>query len=225
LSLARAVERTGSLPGDDARQDAKKRYSEILSTNLAAEVARDLEVLGFEDIRPGPGGRGEREFQGGLGPKRVDVSYSDYRHGLILAVSIKTICFAPFGKNLKNRFGDLCTEAVSLHLRFPYAVICGLFGFPLAADMDHTGGRTLSTFRRAVRLFGAITGRAEYTDPAEKFEDVTCLLFDPLGQTTPTVPIRLVSATDGRELSEAEYFGRLRRIHNGRFPHAPVGET
>jgi hypothetical protein len=47
-----------------------------------------------------PGGAREKAFQGGLGPKRVDVSYADERHGLILAVSIKTITSEPFGKNL-----------------------------------------------------------------------------------------------------------------------------
>jgi hypothetical protein len=226
VGLRDAVERTGPIPDDGSDQDVKKRYSEVLSGHLAREVSSRLRELGFRGVRPVGDEKGEREFQGGLGPKRVDVSSSDERHGLILAVSIKTICFAPFGKNLRNRFADLCTEAVSLHLRFPYSVICGLFALPIAADRDHTDGRALSTFRRTVRLFGTITGRSEYTDPSEKFEDVTLMLFEPvqLGSQANQGP-RLVSATDGRELTEAEYFERIRQIHNRRYPHVPVGES
>ena len=117
---------------------------------------------------------------GGLGPKKVDVSYSDEQHGLLLAVSIKTISFAPFGKNLKNRFGDLCTEAITLHMRFPYSVVCALFAFPSACDQDFKQPRSLSTFRVATRLFSTISGRREYTDPGEKFENVTMMLFQPV---------------------------------------------
>src|SRR3712207_6642712 len=83
----------------------KKRYSEVLSQHLAREVATGLRAIGFEGTKSG-----EKAFQGGLGPKRVDVSYADEQHGLLLAVSIKTITSEPFGKNLKNRFYDLCPE-------------------------------------------------------------------------------------------------------------------
>jgi hypothetical protein len=208
----------------NALQPDKKRYSEILSAELAKAVARGLRGLGFAGVRPTETGQGEREFQGGLGPKRVDVSYSDERHGLIMAVSVKTICFAPFGKNLKNRFADLCTEAVSLHLRFPYAVICGLFVFPENADQDVSEGRPVSTFRRAIRLFRTISGRTEYTDPPEKFEDIVVMCFNPWCDREWQPRIRLFTAIDEQEISEQDYFERLRAIHNGRFPHATVGE-
>jgi hypothetical protein len=36
--------------------------------------------------------------------------------------------------------------------------------------------------------------------------------------------IRLFTAIDEQEISEQDYFERLRAIHNGRFPHATVGE-
>ena len=63
---------------------------------------------------------------------------SRYRHGLLLAVSIKTINVQPYGKNLKNRFGDLCTEAITLHMRFPYSVVGALFAMPEDANRDRT---------------------------------------------------------------------------------------
>jgi hypothetical protein len=224
MSLLDAVRESGTIPGGTATQAQKKRYSELLSAALAVEVAEGLRHVGFPNVRPARGGPGEKAFQGGLGPKKVDVSYSDERHGLLLAVSIKSINVAPFGKNLKNRFSDLCTEAITLHLRFPYSVVCALFAFPADADNDVTGGRTVSTFRRATRLLATISGREEYTDPGEKFENVTMMLFEPLREGGAEPWVRLVDALTEEELTEEGYFLRLRGIFNERNPHARVGE-
>src|SRR5439155_25567442 len=118
-------------------------------------------------------GPGERAFQGGLGPKKVDVTYADERHGLLLAVSIKSISVPPFGKNLKNRFGDLCTEAITLHMRFPYSVISALFAFPITADQDVTAGGRPGTFRKAWKLLATMSGRVNYTVPGENLEGLS----------------------------------------------------
>ncbi|MGC8638844.1 MAG: hypothetical protein ACP5XB_03070 [Isosphaeraceae bacterium] len=170
-------------------EPSKKRYSEVLSQKLAQEVAAGLRGIGFPNVKPLQGGAGEKAFQGGLGPKRVDVSYADERHGLILAVSIKTITSEPFGKNLKNRFYDLCLEGITLHLRFPYSVVCALFCFPNAANEDVTPSRKVSTFERARKLLATISGRQEYTDPGEKFENVTMMLFQPVTHDPTVTPL------------------------------------
>lgn len=225
MSLADAITATGPLPPEDADREIKKRYSEILSSHLAREVAAGLRAVGFPRVKPLVGGPGEKAFQGGLGPKKVDVSYSDEQHGLLLAVSIKSISSPPFGKNLKNRFGDLLTEAITLHLRFPYSVICMLFAFPTASDQDVTRLRTTSTFGRATKLFATVSGRKDYTDPGEKFENVTMILFDPVGGRRRKGKVRLIDAQTGIEMTEQDYFLNLRRIHNTRNPHSPVGEV
>lgn len=224
MSLLDAVIGNGPLPPDSVSQAAKKRQSELLSDKLAAEVAAGLRAVGFPGVRPAPGGPGEREFQGGLGPKKVDVSYADEQNGLMLAVSIKSINFAPFGKNLKNRFSDLCTEAISLHMRFPYAVVCALFAFPSGADRDVTPSRPASTFQRAVKLFGTVSGRREYTDPGEKFENVTLMLYEAPADGGVVPSVRLVNADTQRELTEQDYYQLLRDLYNTRNPQAAIGE-
>ncbi len=224
MSLLDAVIATGLLPPDSVTQAQKKRYSEILSSHLTVEVAEGLRSVGFQGIRPSRDGPSERAFQGGLGPKKVDVSYSDERHGLLLAVSVKTINFAPFGKNLKNRFADLCTEAITLHMRFPYSVVCALFAFPVAADEDVTEVRTLSTFQRATQLLATISGREEYTDPGEKFENVTMMLFQPAIEAGPKPWVRLIDAETENEMTEQEYFLLLRNTYNKRNPHTAIDE-
>jgi hypothetical protein len=224
MSLADAITATGPIPNNSVSQAVKKRYSEVLSGHLARELAAGLRRVGFANVRPLPDGPGEKAFQGGLGPKKVDVSFADEQHGLLLAVSIKSICFPPFGKNLKNRFGDLLVEAISLHLRFPYSVVCMLFAFPLASDQDVTRLRTISTFARAMSLFATVSDRQDYTDAGEKFEDVTMMLFEPSTGSNPG-KLRLYDARSKKLLSEDEYFQNLRRIYNRRNPHAAIGEV
>jgi hypothetical protein len=130
----------------------------------------------------------------------------------------------PYGKNLKNRFYDLCPEAITLHMRFPYAVVCALFCFPTAANEEMTRTRRVSTFVRARRLLSTISGRQEYTGPGEKFENITMLLFQPVTEGGPTPWVRLTDTVTKKEMSEQDYFRMLRDLYNRRNPHAPVGE-
>lgn len=224
MSLGDAIIATGPMPDDTVSQATKKRYSEVLSSHLANELAAELRRIGFKNVKPLAGGPGERTFQGGLGPKKVDVSYSDEQNGLMLAISIKSICFQPYGKNLKNRFGDLLTEAITLHLRFPYSVVCMLFAFPIASHKDVTKLRLISTFARAMKLFATVSGRRDYTDPGEKFENVAMLLFEPFTGTQQKAQFQLYDAKTEQLMTEEEYLQHLRRIFNERNPHAPIGE-
>jgi hypothetical protein len=224
MPLADAVIAAGRYPRLKATQARKKRYSEVLSRHLSIEVADGLRKVGLPHVRPLRNGPGERAFQGGLGPKKVDVTYSDERHGLLLAVSIKSITSPPYGKNLKNRFADLCTEAITLHMRFPYSVICGLFAFPVMADQDVTPGRRMSTFRRATKLLATISGRENYTDPGEKFERIATLLFQPLLDDSTEPQIQLFDALTETELSEDEYFRGMKDLFNRRNPHVAIEE-
>ncbi|MBI2321992.1 MAG: hypothetical protein HYU88_07840 [Chloroflexi bacterium] len=226
MSLLDAVRWGGVIPDITAPQATKKRYSEVLSKALAEELAEALRSIGFRGVRPSRGGPGDKEFQGGLGPMRVDISFSDERHGLLLAISVKTICFRPYGKNLKNRFGDLCTEAITLHMRFPYSVVCAIFAMPGEAHLDATALRRMSTFQRASMLLGTITGRADHASAGERFEDVMMLLFQPLRRAGDESWIRLYAADRSgelRELTEDEYIRRVRDIYNARNPHAQIG--
>lgn len=225
MALLDAVIAVGPLPPENAPKERKKRYSEVLSQALAQQVASGQRAAGFTGVRPLPGGPGERAFQGGLGPKKVDVSHADEQPGLKLAVSIKCITTRPYGKDLKNRFHDLCPEGITLHLRFPYAVVCALFCFPNMADEDTSPQRKVSTFQRARKLLATISGCLEYTDPGEKFENVTMVLFRPVMESGKVQRwVKLIDANTNQELSEADYFDMVRAIFNRRNPHASIGE-
>ena len=218
-----AVQAVGPKPPDTDKRNPKKRYSEILSHEIAYVLATKLRGVGFRGTRPVPGGAKEAEFQGGLSSKRVDVSYSDAKHGLMLGVSVKGINFPSFGKNLPNRFADLCTEAVNLHMRFPFAVMGLLFVMPEDADLDHTTRRTVSTFARAARMMASISGRENYSDTPESFEDATMLRYRPSGHPDGA-SVALFRAEGFVPIREDEYIEHLRETYNRRNPLRTIGE-
>ena len=74
-----------------------------------------------------------------------------------------------YQKNLINRRGDMLVEAVTLHRRFPYAVLGGFMLFDKGADEDGSKLRA-PTFRNAHRAFRIFTGRSDPTGRDEQYE-------------------------------------------------------
>jgi hypothetical protein len=127
---------------------------------------------------------------GGLGAKKVDVTWATEEAGLLAAISIKTINFKDgrsgnFQKNLTNRRGDLLMEAVTLHRRFPYAVLAAFFFIDSGAERDGTDRRR-STFRNAHPRLRLFTGRDDPSGREEQFEKFYLIAVD-----TTSVPIDL----------------------------------
>ncbi len=153
--LSDALRRLPVKPADTAGQAEKKRYSERVSEAVAQALAQDLRMRGLKEARPAPPGHldnsgAERRMAGGLGAKKVDVTWATEQAGLLLAISVKSINFKDaktgnYQKNLVNRRGDMLMEAVTLHRRFPYAVLAAFFLLDKAAERDGTKRRK-STF-------------------------------------------------------------------------------
>jgi hypothetical protein len=124
---------------------------------------------------------------GGIGAKKVDVTWATPEAGLIFATSIKTInakdaASGNYQKNLTNRRDDLLFESVTLHRRFPYAVLLGLFCLDqgAAADEKMKGERFTrrSTFENAHQRLRLFSGRDDPADREEQFEFLAILLVD-----------------------------------------------
>lgn len=166
-------------PADTALQGEKKRYSELMSAAVAQVFAQELRNRGMLESRPSPPGvtgasGAERRLAGGLGAKKVDVSWATDASGLILGITVKTINFrdgqsGAFQKNLTNRRADLLNEAVTLHRRFPYAVLGGFFFIDADAKTDGTARRQ-STFLNAFPRFRLFTGRRDPAGRDEQYE-------------------------------------------------------
>ena len=119
---------------------------------------------------------------GGIGAKKVDVTWATEEGGLLLGISVKGINFRDrrsrnFQKNLTNRRGDMLFEAVTLHRRFPYAVLGGLFFLDHEAKSDHTPRRR-STFTNAHARFRLFTGREDPGARDEQYERLYIVLLD-----------------------------------------------
>lgn len=185
--LIEAVRSLGPKPADDAPQSQKNPWVGKLSNNLAVAFAEELRQRGMTEARPaGPGDLGlsgaERRLAGGIGAKRVDVTWATEESGLIMACSVKTIMYRDgksgnFQKNLTNRRGDLTVEAVTLHRRFPYAVLSGWLFLDAQAAHDNTERRR-STFDNAFPRLRLFTGRQDPAGREEQFERLYLLLLD-----------------------------------------------
>jgi hypothetical protein len=175
----------GSKPSDTAPQGEKKRYSERLSQAAALAIGTELVARGLSGALPAQGSHkkgpkskagAERRMAGGIGAKKVDVTWSTEESGLLLAFSVKSINFRDkstqnYQKNLSNRRGDMLFEGVTLHRRFPYAVLIGLFFFDRGAATDGTDRRrnTLQNAHSRLKLF---TGRDDPAGREEQFERI-----------------------------------------------------
>ncbi|WP_200931856.1 hypothetical protein [Methylobacterium sp. Leaf85] len=196
-------------PADTASQSEKKRYSERVSEVVAQALAAELRERGLREARPAPPGvlgssGAERRMAGGLGAKKVDVTWATEEAGLLLAISVKSINFkdtrtSNYQKNLVNRRGDMLMEAVTLHRRFPYSVLAGFFFFDKGAETDNTLRRK-STFLNAHARLRLFTGRNDPAGRDEQFERFYLLLLEASPTTVdlrafevgkPTVPIPL----------------------------------
>jgi hypothetical protein len=124
----------------------------------------------------------ERRMDGGLGAKKVDVTWATEESGLLLALSVKTINFkdqktANYQKNLTNRRNDLLFESTTLHRRFPYATLGGFFFLDVGARNDGTDNRR-STFLNAHRRLKMFSGREDPAGRPEQYERLYVVLVD-----------------------------------------------
>lgn len=173
-------------PGD-ADEGKKGQYSQKVSEKLAVAFGHELRNRGMEEARPASpgelGGSGaERRMSGGIGAKKVDVTWATEESGLLLGISIKTINFRDkksqnFQKNLTNRRGDMLIEAVTLHRRFPYAVLAGFLFLDKDAANDETLRRR-STFANTHSRFKLFTGRQDPSGRDEQYERLYVALID-----------------------------------------------
>jgi hypothetical protein len=237
--LRAALIEVGDKPPDTAGREIKKRYSERVSAAAALAIADELRHRGLTEARPAPPGLldasgAERRMSGGIGAKKVDVTWATHESGLILGISIKSINFRDsrtgnFQKNLVNRRGDMLFEGVTLHRRFPYAVLGGFFFLDSGAENDDTARRR-STFVNAHARLRLFTGRDDPGGRDEQYEHLYILLVEAsaidarirmfrVGDPDNEVPLEiaivdLLKATAIRNPDFYEYEdGRLRSVN------------
>ena len=94
-----------------------------------------------------------------------------------MTINFRDVRTKNFQKNLTNRRGDMLFEAVTLHRRFPYAVLGGLFFLDKDAAHDQTARRR-STFLNAHNRLQLFTGREDPGGREEQYERLYLVLLD-----------------------------------------------
>jgi hypothetical protein len=109
-------------------------------------------------------------------------------------------------------------------MRFPYSGdMCTVCVSHSSRPRSFSGERAASGFdlQPSYSALGTISGRGDYTDPGEKFENVTMMLFESVDEAG-NATVKLVDTMRKEEITEQQYFVRLLEIYNRRNPHALI---
>jgi hypothetical protein len=185
------------------KKAAQVRLSLVLGRVVLAALREKL-----PDLR---GHAGERPVSGALRTQNADVSEFNELDGLRLGIEIKPVNLA-VGRAIWNRFGDIRTFAVNLHLKFPFAVIGGILVFP-THELTKKGRRsTRGLVARAVGRLIRAGGRESEAEAAHLLEGICVLLYDP---DTATVDVALPPVGSG--LRWEEFILAMQTAYDARF--------
>jgi hypothetical protein len=169
---------------------SQKKAAQIrLSFGLGKALLRQLETR----LRLVGARAGEHVVSGALRTVKADVSQQHALDGLRLAVEIKPVNLA-VGRAIWNRFGDIRTFAVNLHLKFPFAVIGGVLAIPTweagkSKNKEITRKPTTNLIQRAVSRLVRAGGRKTEGDAAHLLEGIAVVVYDPdTAELHPTLP-------------------------------------
>ena len=114
---------------------------------------------------------GEVRIVGGVRPQNFDVGYRP--DGLRFAADTKTLNDTnSVRKNYQNMINDLATEATTVHIRFPNAIVAFIVVVPKPCLSGRTGEAVIA------RLEG-LAGRDLYTAPSHLAEAIALVVWDP----------------------------------------------
>lgn len=185
------------------------------------QLSNTLAVITLSDLRDRLGlamplaVAGEREVGGGLRSVQADVSEMTPTDGLTLAVEIKPVHLA-IGRAVWNRFGDIRTFAVNIHLKFPFAVIGGVMTLPteerVKSGDDERWKSTAGLIARAADRFSRAGSRRTEAEAAHLLEGIAVVAFDHrTGVIDPDIP------PAGKGLRWEEFIEAIATAYEARF--------
>lgn len=159
-----AYVRGSSKLGSGPKKAAQIRLSNALARALANELGKRLPKLRSRLATH------EQKVAGGLRTVNADVSESHSLDGLRLAVELKPINLA-VGRAIWNRFGDIRTFAVNIHLKFPFAIVGGVLVIPIYEEVG-TPAATKAAAAEEIAAEGSGEAIADQ-DPAAAIDEAT----------------------------------------------------
>jgi hypothetical protein len=177
---------------------AQIRLSAALGRTLLHDLRRTIHALN-EGLPPkeritafAAAFAGERRVGGGLRSVNADVCEVTMENGLTFAVEIKPVHLA-VGRAIWNRFGDIRSFAVNIHLKFPFAVLGAVTTYPtkerVSSGRDDVWKSTEHLIARAVGRFRKAGARDREDQAPYLLEGTAVVVFDhETGTIHPTLP-------------------------------------
>jgi hypothetical protein len=117
----------------------------------------------------------EATIYGSHKPKDVDVAVIENINGPQIIIGIRSQ-MSSVSKNILTYYEEIIGDCISLHDRFPMAVLCYIYLLPKKA-IKNDSIETVN-LDRAERLFTRITGRNDWRDSKDKYEHFAFLKVD-----------------------------------------------
>ena len=115
--------------------------------------------------------KGDVRIIGGVRPQNFDIGYRP--DGVRIAYDSKTLNDSKsVRKNYQNMINDLATEATTVHVRFPYAIVIFLVAIPSPC----LGGAIESALTLTLER---LAQREMFSDPAHLSEAAALIVWDP----------------------------------------------
>ena len=150
----------------------------------------------------------EATIYGSHKSKDVDVAVIENINGPQIIIGIRSQ-MSSVGKNLLTYYEEIIGDCISLHDRFPMAVLCYVYLLP-----KHPIKKGLSetvNLERAEQLFERIAGREDWRDTKDKYEHFALLKVD--FESDPPSLIDTIPL-----LSIDEFFDNIIKTYNARKP-------
>lgn len=188
------------------KKAAQIRLSAALGRVLLTDLSKFIPNLATR------GHAGERKVAGALRVENADVSETHELDGLRLAIEIKPINLA-VGRAIWNRFGDIRSFAVNMHLKFPFAVVGGVLVIPTYEVKRNAERRsTTHLIERAIERLRRAGGRQNEAGAAHLLEAIAVVVYDP---DTATLNTSMPPAGSG--LRWDEFISQLAAAYQTRF--------
>jgi len=140
-------------------------------------------------------------------PKDVDVAVIDEVNGPFIIVGIRSQ-MSSVAKNILTYYEEIIGDCISLHDRFPMAVICYIYLLPTQPIKPGKTNETID-LDRAEKLFRLITDRGDWRNTKDKYEHFAFLKVD-FTQDPPELLETLL------QLRINDFFDKIKDTYNER---------
>jgi hypothetical protein len=139
-SVSAYVLKNSTIEGTPRQVAKTKKAAQIRLSNALAIALRNEFRAKIPEPKESETHVGEFKVSGALRSGNSDVTETHHLDGLRVAIELKPVNLA-VGRAIWNRFGDLRTFAVNIHLKFPFCIVGGVLVIPTWEETGTTAAK------------------------------------------------------------------------------------